>query len=90
MTLVKRLRQRRVTRWVHSTGHTPHASGYIVDSDCQEAADGIERLLDLLAIIHRDGGHHTAEVGLEQSVKDAHERWGQLIQAAESGSLKTP
>lgn len=49
-----------------------------------------QSLLDLLAIIHRDGGHHTAEVGLDQSVKDAHERWGQLIQAAESGSLKTP
>lgn len=33
--------------------------------------DGITRLRDLLAIIHRDGGHHTAEVGLIQSVEDA-------------------
>lgn len=31
-----------------------------------------ERLLgDLLAVMHRDGGQHTASVGLEQSVKDA-------------------
>ena len=28
-------------------------------------------LHDLLAIIHRDGGHHTAEVGLCRSLKDA-------------------
>jgi hypothetical protein len=31
-------------------------------------------LLSLLAVIHRDGGHHTADVGLEQSVKDAMEK----------------
>lgn len=28
-------------------------------------------VLDLLATIHGDGGHHTEAVGLEQSVKDA-------------------
>jgi len=28
-------------------------------------------VLDLLATIHRDGGHHTEAVGVEQSVKDA-------------------
>ncbi len=28
-------------------------------------------LRDLLAVIHRDGGHHTTEVGLEQSTEDA-------------------
>ena len=28
-------------------------------------------LKDLLAVIHRDGGHHTTAVGLEQSVNDA-------------------
>ncbi len=33
------------------------------------------RLGHLLAIIHRDGGHHTGEVGEEQSVKDAHTIW---------------
>lgn len=26
---------------------------------------------DLLAIIHRDGGHHEAEVGTAQAIKDA-------------------
>jgi len=26
---------------------------------------------DLLAVIHGDGGHHTAAVGLRQSIKDA-------------------
>jgi hypothetical protein len=29
-------------------------------------------LLNLLAVIHRDGGHHTSEVGVEQSVEDAY------------------
>lgn len=35
-------------------------------------------LLDLLAIIHRDGGHHTEDVGVEQSVEDAHQIWCDL------------
>lgn len=30
-----------------------------------------DMLRDLLATIHGDGGHHTEEVGLEQSVIDA-------------------
>ena len=29
-----------------------------------------ELLLDLLAVIHRDGGQHTEDVGVIQSVKD--------------------
>jgi len=28
-------------------------------------------LRELLAVIHRDGGHHTDEVGVAQSVADA-------------------
>ena len=28
-------------------------------------------LLDLLAVIHRDGGHYTEKHGLEKSVEDA-------------------
>jgi hypothetical protein len=35
-------------------------------------------LHNLLAIIHRDGGQHTQEVGVEQSVKDAHQVWAGL------------
>lgn len=42
--IVKRLRERRVTRWVHNTGETPHAEGYSTDAECQDAADEIERL----------------------------------------------
>lgn len=34
-------------------------------------ANNLARLRDLLALIHRDGGHHTEEVGLEQSYFDA-------------------
>ena len=35
-------------------------------------------LCDLLAIMHRDGGHHTCEVGIEKSVRDAEEVFWQL------------
>ena len=41
--IVERLRARRVTRWVHATGQTPHHSGYTEDQECIEAADEIER-----------------------------------------------
>lgn len=37
--------------------------------------DEIASLRDLLAVIRRDGGHHTAEVGVKQSVEDAHQIW---------------
>ena len=39
---------------------------------------------DLLAIIHRDGGHHHDKVGSQQAVDDAHEIWGRLVSYAES------
>jgi hypothetical protein len=32
-------------------------------------------LLDLLAVLHRDGGHHTDAVGLAQSIEDAKARY---------------
>ena len=37
-----------------------------------------KELLNLLAIIHRDGGHHTEEVGIKQSINDAHKVWAGL------------
>jgi hypothetical protein len=51
---------------------------------CREADLKAERdrlradLNNLLAIIHRDGGHHTEEVGTRQSVADAHRVWAGL------------
>ena len=41
--LVERLRQRRVTNWIHSTGTTARANGTKPDPDCIAAADEIER-----------------------------------------------
>lgn len=37
----------------------------------------------LLAIIHRDGGHHTDAVGEKQSVEDAHQVWAKLLAEVE-------
>jgi hypothetical protein len=47
--ITTRLRQRLITHWIQGTGETPHASGYSVDKECQEAADEIERLRELVA-----------------------------------------
>lgn len=33
----------------------------------------------ILAVIHRDGGHHTGEHGLSQSVADAHATWAVVV-----------
>jgi hypothetical protein len=61
-----------------------NARAALAAHDARQQEPDNRHLLNLLAIIHRDGGHHTAEVGLEQSVKDAHERWGMLIQSSEA------
>lgn len=37
----------------------------------EREATAYHLLRNLLAVIHRDGGHHTSDVGLKQSVKDA-------------------
>jgi hypothetical protein len=48
----------------------------------RERIDSLERHLGgLLAIIHRDGGHHTENVGYRQSVDDAHKIWAGLVEA---------
>ena len=41
-------------------------------------------LLDLLAVLHRDGGQHTDRVGVRQSVVDAITKWHALIAEVES------
>lgn len=46
--------------------------------------DAATHLLNLLAVIHGDGGHHTDRVGLKQSVADAHVKWAALIRAADN------
>ena len=34
---------------------------------------------EILAVIHRDGGHYTGEHGLSQSVADAHATWAVVV-----------
>lgn len=53
--LVERLRQRRVTNWVHSTGTTPKANGTKPDPLCQEAGLAIDKALhEAIAAIYFD------------------------------------
>ena len=54
--------------------------GWDADCSCNEELQqarrsaGRERqLLDLLARVHRDGGHYTEAVGIDRAVQDAHE-----------------
>ena len=44
-----------------------------------EVVQASQQLGNILAIIHGDGGHHTADVGIDQSVNDAHIKWASLI-----------
>ncbi len=43
----------------------------------------LEPIKDILAIIHRDGGHYTIEHGFKKSVEDAHLIWADLISKGE-------
>jgi hypothetical protein len=66
LSLAERLERRRLTRWVHATGETPRASGYVIDQDCAEAAAELRRL-------------HELNQELLESLKDAAdaiEHWG--------------
>lgn len=40
-------------------------------TECFHVGDDSERLRNLLAVLHRDGGHHAAAVGVEQACVDA-------------------
>lgn len=73
------------------------SGGLLCTVECNEAlatADAIlatglvsakhDRLLgDLLAVIHRDGGHYQSDHGTEKAVADAHSKWADLISRAE-------
>ncbi len=45
-------------------------------------------VLDLLAVIHRDGGQHTGKVGIEKACKDAMEKYYGLLTALERVELR--
>lgn len=53
------------------------------DRVIQERDAARHELNNLLAIIHRDGGQHTGDVGIEQSAVDAHQVWARLIDGYE-------
>lgn len=46
----------------------------LVDRLQRERDEARQQRNDLLARIHRDGGHYTGRVGIEQSMEDAHEK----------------
>ena len=38
-----------------------------------------DKLYDFLAVLHKDGGHYTERVGLDQSIKDAVDKYLTLV-----------
>jgi uncharacterized protein YodC (DUF2158 family) len=55
-----------------------------------EPMDEESMLLNLLAIIHRDGGHYQAEHGTRKAVEDACKEWQRLILLVEKAGLTEP
>lgn len=55
-TLQDQLRERVTTRWIHSTGTTPHASGVKPDALCHEAADRLDELEAEVAALRKFTG----------------------------------
>ncbi len=55
-----------------------------------EPMDEESMLLNLLAVIHRDGGHYQVEHGTRKAVADACKEWQRLILIAEKTGLTEP
>jgi hypothetical protein len=55
-----------------------------------EPMDEESMLLNLLAVIHRDGGHYQAEHGTRKAVADACKEWQRLISIVEKTGLTEP
>jgi len=45
----------------------------------RERDEARRELGEILAIIHRDGGHHTGKHGISKSVADAHATWADVV-----------
>lgn len=68
-TIVEKLETRAEIR--RKIGRTKDGKPDRIADTCEEAARVIRKTEELLAIMHRDGGQHTASVGLEKSLDDA-------------------
>ena len=60
-------RQKRLLATEHESGEQCR----VVLKRAEAAKAKLTEAHNLLAVMHRDGGHHTADVGFEQSCKDA-------------------
>jgi len=57
--------------------------------DAERERDEARRDLgEILAVIHRDGGHRTGERGLSQSVADAHATWAAVVREREEAQAE--
>jgi hypothetical protein len=82
---------------IAKSGYSWNCGKYVVEGTW-ESLDAVEsalkaeqQLKELLARIHRDGGHHTDKVGLQRSCDDADNvlvKWREAFDAAESESAR--
>ena len=56
-----------------------HCTHFRASAERDALAAENRKLKDILAIIHKDGGHRTEEVGVSQAIEEAHRIWGKLI-----------
>ena len=68
-TILEKLETRAQIR--RKIGRTKDGKPDRIADTCEEAAQIIRQMGDLLAIIHRDGGQHTAAHGYSKSIQDA-------------------
>ena len=77
---------RQVPAFLYAEGRVLRTIGEIVDElnrDHALAQEACHELRNLLAIIHRDGGHYVTEHGAKKAVEDAHLVWAALQQEVE-------
>ncbi len=72
-------RQQRLGRSLDILGGICHCDCH----SCPERPDYERLLLNLLAVIHRDGGRYVAANGIEKACADAAKTWCELQEAAE-------
>ena len=58
--------------------HIKSLEGLLVDA-VRERDEARRDLGEILAVIHRDGGHYTGEHGISRSVADAHAAWAAVM-----------
>ena len=67
--------------------HIKSLGGLLADA-ARERDEARRDLGEILAVIHRDGGHHTGEHGVSKSVADAHATWAAVVRERDDARVE--